>query len=51
VMGDNRDHSYDSRCGGLGDLDALRGKAFMIYWSRDKGGSTVRWNRLAKIIH
>lgn len=51
VMGDNRDESNDSRYWGFVDLGAVRGKAFMIYWSWDKIDFGVRWNRLADLIH
>ena len=51
VMGDNRDHSYDSRFWGFVDLAAVKGRAFMIYWSWDKEDFSVRWRRIGDIIH
>jgi len=50
VMGDNRDQSYDSRFWGFLDLKAVKGKAFMIYWSWDSENFGVRWRRIGDLI-
>jgi len=36
VMGDNRNHSYDSRMFGTVPIKDIKGKATWIYWARDK---------------
>jgi len=51
VMGDNRDHSYDSRYWGFVNLEKIKGKAFMIYWSWNKLNHTLRWRRIGDLIH
>ncbi|MCK9294218.1 MAG: signal peptidase I [Desulfobulbaceae bacterium] len=51
VMGDNRDNSHDSRFWGFVDYTALKGKAFMLYWSWNKEQFSVRWRRIGNLIH
>ncbi len=50
VMGDNRDESFDSRFWGFVDLQAVSGKAFIIYWSWDSRNFGVRWSRFGRIL-
>ena len=49
VMGDNRDHSYDSRFWGFVDEKEVKGKAFIIYWSWDPD-KWARFNRIGRLI-
>lgn len=50
AMGDNRDRSFDSRYWGSVNLNEIKGKAFIIYWSWDSDEHWVRWRRFANII-
>ncbi len=44
AMGDNRDHSLDSRYWGFVDRDAIMGRPFLIYWSVEANSSGLRGN-------
>ncbi|MBW2058738.1 MAG: signal peptidase I [Deltaproteobacteria bacterium] len=54
VMGDNRDNSQDSRYWGFVGLNAVKGRAFVIYFSWDKTSPTlvgkIRWRRFGHLI-
>ncbi|MBF0203197.1 MAG: signal peptidase I [Desulfamplus sp.] len=51
VMGDNRDNSHDSRFWGVVKNSDVKGKASIIYWSWNKEGYTIRWDRIGTTIN
>ena len=54
VLGDNRDNSQDSRFWGFLDVNAVKGKAFVLYFSWDTNAENlldkVRWSRIGQLI-
>jgi signal peptidase I len=49
-MGDNRDHSSDSRFWGFVNINKVRGKAFIIYWSWERMFKNFRLSRIGRLI-
>jgi signal peptidase I len=54
VLGDNRDNSQDSRFWGFVNINAVRGEAFILYFSWDRYAQSllgkIRWTRFGKLI-
>jgi signal peptidase I len=59
VMGDNRDNSSDSRVWGMVDENLVKGKALIVWWSRDGSDGwspvawfkAIRWRRFFHVVH
>jgi signal peptidase I len=50
MMGDNRENSQDSRFWGFLEINKIKGKALVIYWSWNTEDSWVRFDRFGKIL-
>ena len=50
MMGDNRDHSSDSRIWGSVDLELVKGQAVVTYWSWRPGNGLPKIGRIARLV-
>ena len=50
MLGDNRNNSQDSRFWGMVDMDLVKGKAFLLYWSWDRHRHLPRLSRIGDLI-
>ncbi len=50
MMGDNRENSQDSRFWGFLEINKIKGKALVIYWSWNAEDSWVRFDRFGQIL-
>jgi len=50
MMGDNRENSQDSRFWGFLDINKIKGKALVIYWSWNAEDSWVRFDRFGQVL-
>ena len=50
MMGDNRENSQDSRFWGFLEIDKVKGKALVIYWSWNSEDNWVRFDRFGQIL-
>jgi len=51
AMGDNRDHSSDSRVWGPVPIENIKGQAFLTYWSWDREADWLHKIRIKRIGH
>ena len=51
MMGDNRENSQDSRFWGFLNIENIRGRAILIYWSWNNLENWVRTERFGQFLH
>ncbi len=51
VLGDNRNNSQDSRYWGMLDVNRIKGKAMVLYFSWNNKKHWPRWTRIGRVLH